>query len=259
MKSSICAWSNSIVPVHAIDVRGLAGRHLEANGWLRAALLEALQLVGGQMKAAPVVHPATARPLGRLTLFFQAIRRAITSIGVPRGEQRLGHLTVPIEALRLEVGCVRPAHFRPFVPVEAEPAHRLEDARHHLVGRTLGVGVFDAQHERAAMAPREQPVEERCSRAADVQVSGGRGSEANPRTIHRRDSIAWRERRAGRRRGGVRSRGPIASPFWRPRRCSTRTRRARMDFPECSPECGVARRRCRARLPSDRAPCRPVR
>ena len=49
----------------------------------------------------------------------------------------------------------------------------------HLVRRALGVGVLDAQHEHAAVAAREQPVEERRARAADVQVAGGRRREAD--------------------------------------------------------------------------------
>ena len=34
------------------------------------------------------------------------------------------------------------------------------------------VGVFDAQNECAAVMPREEPVEERGARAADVEVAG---------------------------------------------------------------------------------------
>ena len=97
------------------------------------------------------------------------------------GHERVGHRAMTIETLRLEVGCVRAADIRPFVPVEAEPAQAVEDAVDHLLRRSLGVGVLDAQHEHAAVAAREQPVEERGARAADVEVAGGRGSEAKPR------------------------------------------------------------------------------
>src|SRR6185369_17447858 len=43
--------------------------------------------------------------------------------------------------------------------------------------RALDVGVLDAQDERAGVAPRERPREDRGARAADVQVTGGTGSE----------------------------------------------------------------------------------
>ena len=71
------------------------------------------------------------------------------------------------------------ADLRAFVPVETEPAQAVEDALDHLRRRALGVGVFDAQHEHAAEPPREQPVEEGRAGAADVQVAGGRWSEAD--------------------------------------------------------------------------------
>ena len=86
--------------------------------------------------------------------------------------QGLRVLAIELGPLRLEVRRVRPADVRPFVPVEPEPAQAVDDAGDHLPRRPLGVGVLDAQHERAAMPPREQPVEERRARAADVEVAG---------------------------------------------------------------------------------------
>ena len=95
--------------------------------------------------------------------------------------ERVAVRPVLVEPLRLEVRGVRPADVRPFVPVEAEPAQAVDDPRDHLPRRSLGVGVLDAQHERAAMPPREQPVEERRARAADVQVAGRRRCEPDAR------------------------------------------------------------------------------
>ena len=56
---------------------------------------------------------------------------------------------------------------------------------------TCPVGVLDAKHEAPAMAPGEEPAEERGARAADVQVSGRARSEAGaylhrPLRIHAR-------------------------------------------------------------------------
>ena len=39
------------------------------------------------------------------------------------------------------------ADARAFVPRQIQPSHRLENARHHRVGRALGVCVFDAQED----------------------------------------------------------------------------------------------------------------
>ena len=49
-----------------------------------------------------------------------------------------------------------------------------------VAGGALGVGVFDAEDERAAVPPREEPVEERRPRPADVQVAGRRRRKAHP-------------------------------------------------------------------------------
>ena len=99
----------------------------------------------------------------------------------------MGDCLVALESLRLKIRRVRPADSRTFVPLESQPAHRLEDARHHLVGRSLRVGVFDAKDERAAVPAREQPVEQRRARAADVKIPGGRRRESNARAIHPRE------------------------------------------------------------------------
>src|SRR5688572_31490762 len=91
---------------------------------------------------------------------------------------------VTVESLRLKIGRVRPADAGSFVPLEAEPAHRLENAGHHVVRRSFGVGVFNAKDERAAVSAREQPVEQRGTRAADMEISRGRRCKSNPRAIH---------------------------------------------------------------------------
>ena len=61
---------------------------------------------------------------------------------------------------------------RALVPRETEPAHRVENALDHFGRRALDVGVFDSEDEHAAVAPREQPVEERGPGAAHVEVAG---------------------------------------------------------------------------------------
>jgi hypothetical protein len=51
--------------------------------------------------------------------------------------------------------------------------HSVENALHHLFGRTLNVGVFNAEYERATVFASEQPVEQRCSSAAQMEIAGG--------------------------------------------------------------------------------------
>jgi hypothetical protein len=74
---------------------------------------------------------------------------------------------------------MRAADNRPLVPIQAEPAHAVEDAVDHLGGGSIGVSVLDPQHEDAAMPARQQPVEERGAGATDVQVTGRRGRETD--------------------------------------------------------------------------------
>src|SRR5947199_9532290 len=83
-----------------------------------------------------------------------------------------------MKTLRLAVRPSRSADIGAFVPVEAEPAQIPQNARLRLDRRALDVGVLDAENERAAAAAREQPVEERGTHAADVQMTGGARSEA---------------------------------------------------------------------------------
>ena len=62
---------------------------------------------------------------------------------------------------------------------EPEPAQSIVDRRGRFFGVAGFVGVLDAQDKRAAVMPREEPVEERRARAADVQITGGRRSKAD--------------------------------------------------------------------------------
>ena len=136
-------------------------------------------LVCRTRKTRTVVHPAAASGLGRLTLRLDRLGRTVAVVRPPLGHETIGHRAVAIEALGLEVRRVRSADVRPLVPVEAEPAQAVHDSRDHLPRRTFGVGVLDAQHERAAVPAGIQPVEQRRAGAADVQVAGGRRGKAD--------------------------------------------------------------------------------
>ena len=172
------------VAAHMIGVRRLPRRHFEPQRRLHAGCFESLLLVGGKMQAGAIVFPAAAGFLCRLTFFLQPLRRAVALVRKSARQQLMRDGSVALEALRLKIGRVRSADAGTFVPFEPEPAHRLENAGHHLVGRSLRIGIFDAKNEGAAVPPREQPVEERRARAADVQIAGRRRRESNPRAIH---------------------------------------------------------------------------
>src|SRR5688572_4052083 len=76
---------------------------------------------------------------------------------------------------------MRPTGTGPLVPVEAQPVETIQNPRDHVGRGPLDAGVFDAEHERAAVAARVKPVEKGGAGAADVRISGRRGSKTNPR------------------------------------------------------------------------------
>ena len=67
---------------------------------------------------------------------------------------------------------------------QSRPSHRSPSRMPSTISvrRAFGVGVFDAQNEHPAVTAREQPVEQRRAGAADVEVAGGRRSEADARS-----------------------------------------------------------------------------
>ena len=67
-----------------------------------------------------------------------------------------------------------------FVPVEAEPAQASEISVERRGDEAGAVRVFDAQDECAAVAPREQAVEERRANVADVRDAGRARRIAGP-------------------------------------------------------------------------------
>ena len=69
---------------------------------------------------------------------------------------------------------------RALVGIETQPLHAVEDHLHGFGRGALAIGVLDAQDERAAVAARVEPAEERSAHAADVQEAGGAGGEACP-------------------------------------------------------------------------------
>ena len=66
-----------------------------------------------------------------------------------------------------------------FVPIQAQPAEAAQDDFGGLGGVAGGVGVFNAQDERAAGMAGVKPVEQGGAGAADVQEACRTGRKAN--------------------------------------------------------------------------------
>ena len=153
-------------PVHEIVEAHRAGRHVKADRARHAVALA----IGDDFRRDLAAGAA-------LVLAVAVVRERF-------GDEPIGHRAIPIAALGLKIRRVRSADERAFVPVEAEPSHPVEDPFDHLLRRSLDVGVFDPQHEHAAVPARVEPVEERRAGAADVEVAGGRGSEPDANCRH---------------------------------------------------------------------------
>ena len=94
----------------------------------------------------------------------------VAAIGVAAGEQLVRDLGVAGGELRLVIFVA--------VPVEAEPAHPVEDRVDRRLGRARLVGILDPQQEAAAMVAGVEPVEQGGAGAADMEEAGRRGREA---------------------------------------------------------------------------------
>jgi hypothetical protein len=136
---------------------------------------DGLAVVGHAQADRPGLHALAAEAALRAMLGLERVDlglRRRRAVGVPLVEQPLQHLLVAIGA--------RDLADRALVVVELQPAQRVEDLLDVLGSRALAVGIFDAQHERPAVMPREQPVVQRRAGTADVQRTGRRRSEAEP-------------------------------------------------------------------------------
>ena len=84
---------------------------------------------------------------------------AVLFVGAALGGEFLELGLIEFRALRLEVRAKFAADFGAFVPIHAEPAHRVEDHLQEGLGVTLLVRVLDAEDELAARVAGVEPVE----------------------------------------------------------------------------------------------------
>ena len=161
-----------------VDDKRSFPRHLQPHHPLPPLREKAGGVVGGEGGKPPAVKVGLGGGLCGLALLVELLRLREITVGMPRGEELLCRRLVAGRALRLEVRGVRPADPRPLVPIDPQPLQAREDRLEGLLDIPLGVGVVDAEDERPAMSPREQPVEQRRADAADVEIPGRAGGEA---------------------------------------------------------------------------------
>ncbi len=116
--------------------------------------------------------------LGGFALGSDLVLRHVAAIGVAARHHLLRDRGMAVGPRELEHGVT--------VPVQAQPAHPVQDRVDRGLGRAGAVGILDAQQELAAIRAREQPVEQRRACAADVKESGRRGRETGHDSAHGR-------------------------------------------------------------------------
>ncbi|CAM5544968.1 hypothetical protein SCALM49S_03598 [Streptomyces californicus] len=150
---------------------GLVG-HPEADDRGAAlGLVRGLPL-GGEVAAVAVVAGRLPGGAGGVAAGVQLLGGAVAGVGVPGGEELLGDVLVQVHPLRLAVGGVRAADLGALVPVQAEPAHRVEQLLVGLLRVARRVGVLDPEDQGALVVPGEGPVEQRRPDQAHVGVAG---------------------------------------------------------------------------------------
>ncbi len=81
-------------------------------------------------------------------------------------------LVVNRQAIALAIRPVPAAHVRSLVPVKTHPLQIVQQLTLEARFAALHVGVLNAQYHNTARLPREQPVKQRGTRIADVQLPG---------------------------------------------------------------------------------------
>ena len=153
------------------DVAAVLG-HLDAQDVGLAGLDAAACLLGIKIAAAALIAlEGVLALLGGLAVGVELLLGAEAGIGLALVPELLGGLLVQVQALGLCVGAIVAAHLGTLVPVQAQPTHGAQDDLRVLVGGTGGVGVVDAQDERAAVCAGESPVIDSGAGAADVQLA----------------------------------------------------------------------------------------
>ena len=160
----------------------LAG-HFHTDHALAALGGETVDVFGAIGGPAAIVHKGLLGFFGFLPQGLEFFGPGEVAVGVPAGEQLFGGGLVELAPLRLKVGRMRAGGTAAvgrgaFIPIDAQPLEAVQDGGEGFGDVTGLVGVVDPQDELAAVLAGEEPVEQGGANAADVQVTGGAGSES---------------------------------------------------------------------------------
>jgi hypothetical protein len=115
----------------------------------------------------------------RLAWQSKAQCASVVSVDMPARLQLLRISAIYLPALTLPVRPALAADFRPFIPIQTEPAKPRVNRLQRELRVSSMVRVLDPQDAGAAVSPGEEPVKERRARSPDVQIARRRRGEAN--------------------------------------------------------------------------------
>ena len=165
---------NDVALNQILDHGGALARRAEAHG-IRFVLRQRDDDAFGRTAGA-VIGGLAFFFLRQLSFGVELRRRADARVGVAAREQFPHFVLVE----RKTLGLIK----RTFVVAELEPLHRVKNGLNRFRRGALAVGVFDAKNKFAAVMTGKQKIEQRRARAADMQITGGAGSEAGSDLRH---------------------------------------------------------------------------
>ena len=120
-------------------------------------------VIAAVVPAFQIVMRRAILRFGLFPLGLQLLLGAIAAIRDAARQELARDLVIQRVALRLAKGT--------FIPLQAQPSEIVKDHLLRLARRARDIGVLDAKNERAFVMLREQPVEDRGARAADVKMA----------------------------------------------------------------------------------------
>jgi hypothetical protein len=156
-------------------------RHFEADDIGQSRVLARLDFGGGELTAAAVVHRggSALRPLLRPHL-LQLFRRAEALVRLAFLHQLVRNPLVNLQPLRLVIRRIGTADFGSLVPVQPQPAQRVQNRLLGAFYKARAVGIFDSHDEFAPVMAGEDPVEQRGANVAHMGHACRAGRVAYP-------------------------------------------------------------------------------
>ena len=154
-----------------VDKNLLSCLHLKTDNVLIARSNQLLDFLFGEGQRVAHLTACVAVILEVLnlgTLGLQLLRRIESDIRLTGIQQLLYIFFIDVATLALTVGTLVTTERNALVELDAQPLERLDDILFCSRDKARGVGVFDAEHEVAAMLARKQVIIECGTYAADV-------------------------------------------------------------------------------------------